>query len=80
VPRIGHDLTTEPLSSAACTSLRLRDFVRRATDVTAPAKSCACIAVIHRTASVAVANPGPAIRCATNRNNPTSRCVITLES
>lgn len=73
VPRIGQDLTTEPLSSASYTSLRLRDVVRSATDVTAPAKSCACIAVIHRTASVADPNPGPAIRWAISRSRPRSR-------
>jgi hypothetical protein len=77
VPRIGHDLMISPALNAASRPSRVPDAVRSATEVRTPLRSCACEAVSQRTVSVAVAKPGPAMRCAASLSSAISCSVIT---
>jgi hypothetical protein len=60
-----------------CSPSRVPDAVCSATEVRTPLRSCACEALSQRTVSVAVAKPGPAMRCAASLSSAISCSVIT---
>ena len=70
VPRIGQERTISARSSAERTSSMAEPGTRWPTAHRAAWRSCACIAVIHRTASGTVPRPGPTSPCEASRSRP----------